>query len=187
MPVILTKSVVNRQFFLAYKRMLLYNDFNKLKEVFVLKTKKSLKISLAVINISVIVLFALAIALPWLVTWFVEVRHKDGGLPAVVMLTCYPSLPFAVGALFNIRKLLKNCLGGLIFGDKNISCLKKICMCCLAGSIITFAAGFFYLPFFVVSIAAAGCALIVKVIKDLFAAELELRREELYETVREEL
>lgn len=152
-----------------------------------MKTQKSLKISLAIINISIIALFALAIALPWLVTWFVEVRHKDGGLPAVVMLTCYPSLPFAAGALFNIRKLLKNCIGGLVFGDQNITCLKKVCVCCLAGAAITLVAGCFYMPFYVVSIAAAGCALIVKVIKDLFAAELESRREELYETVREEL
>ncbi len=149
--------------------------------------KKSVKITYVIINLSIVVLFVLAIALPWLVTWFVEVRHKDQGLPVVVMLTCYPSLPFAAVALFSLRKLLKNILGGLVFGDQNLTCMKKISVCCLAGAGITFVAGFFYLPFFVVSLAAAGCALIVKATKDTFASELEHRREELYNYVREEL
>lgn len=149
--------------------------------------KKSVKITYIIINLSIVVLFALAIALPWLVTWFVQVRQKDQGLPVVVMLTCYPSLPFAVVALFSLRKLLKNILAGLVFGDANLTCLKKIAVCCLAGAVITFIAGFYYLPFFVVSIAASGCALIIKAIKDTFAFELERRREELYNSVREEL
>ena len=149
--------------------------------------KKSVKFTFVVINIAIIVLFALAIALPWLVTWFVEVRHKDAGLPAVVMLTCYPSLPFAVAALFSLRKVLKNILNGLVFGDQNITALGTISVCCACGAVITFIAGFYYLPFFVVSIAAVGCALIVKALKDTFAAELDKKREELYISVRDEL
>ncbi len=149
--------------------------------------KKSVKFTFVIINIAIIVLFALAIALPWLVTWFVEVRHKDAGLPAVVMLTCYPSLPFAAAVLFSLRKVLKNILNGLVFGDQNITALGNISVCCGCGAVITFIAGFYYLPFFVVSIAAAGCALIVKALKDTFAAELDNKREELYISVRDEL
>ena len=170
---------------LAYADIILYNVS---KEVLYMRDyKKSVKITFIVINIAIVVLFALAIALPWLVTWFVEVRHKDGGLPAVVMLTCYPSLPFAAVALFSLRKLLKNILNGLVFGDQNITALRKISICCACGAVITFIAGFYYLPFFVVSIASFGCALIVKALKDTFAAELDSRREELYNSVREEL
>ncbi len=149
--------------------------------------KNSLKLSFVIINISIVLLFALAVILPWLVTWYVEVRQKDAGLPAVVMLTCYPCLPFAAIALFSLRKLLKNMLGGLVFGDQNIAALKKVCVCCLCDAVITLVAGYFYMPFYVVSIAAAGCALIVKTIKDVFAAELQSRREELYNSVRDEL
>ena len=149
--------------------------------------KNSLKLSFVIINISIALLFALAAALPWLVTWYVEVRHKYAGLPTVVMLTCYPCLPFAAIALFNIKKLLKNCLGGLVFGDQNISALKSVSICCLCGAVITLVAGNFYMPFYVVSVAAAGCSLIVKVIKDLFAAELQSRREEMLESMRDEL
>lgn len=149
--------------------------------------KKSVKFTLAIINISIIILFALAVALPWIITWYTEVRHKDASLPTVVMLTCYPCLPFATVALFRLRKLLKNILDGLVFGDKNISALRIVSVCCLGGAAITLVAGFYYMPFWVISIAAGGCALIIKTIKDVFAAELDSRREELYESVREEL
>lgn len=152
-----------------------------------MKSKKSMNFSLVIIDVSIIVLFALAIALPWLVTWFVEVRNKDAGLPTVVMLTCYPCVPFAVTALLYLRKLLKNCLAGLVFGDQNITALRVVTWSCLGGAVITFVAGYYYMPFYVVSIAAAGCAIIVKVIKDIFVAELDARREELFESVRNEL
>ncbi len=149
--------------------------------------KNSAKFTLIVIDISILILFALAIALPWLITWYVEIRNKDQGLPVVVMLTCYPSFPFAAASLFSLRGILKNVLNGLIFGDKNLKFMRVICLCCLGGSIITFVAGFYYMPFFVISIASAGCSLIVKVIKDIFNAELDSQRDKLYETVREEL
>lgn len=149
--------------------------------------KKSVKLTLVVINISIIILFALAVTLPWIITWYTEVRHKDAGLPAVVMLTCYPCLPFAAVALFSIRRLLKNILNGLVFGDRNLTVLRTVSVCCAGGAAITFVAGFYYMPFFVVSIAAGGCAIIVKVIKDVFAAELQSRREKMYESVRDEL
>lgn len=149
--------------------------------------KKSVKFTYVIINASILLLFALALVLPWLITWYVEVRHKDAGLPLVVMLTFYPTFPFAVVALFSLRKMFKNILSGLVFGDENLSAFKKVAICCLSSAIITFVAGFYYAPFFVVSIAAAGCALIVKTIKDIFAIELQKQREQLYDSVREEL
>ena len=84
-------------------------------------------------------------------------------------------------------KIFKNILNGLVFGDENISALKRTFICCIGGGVITFIAGFFYLPFFIVSISCFGCAVIVETIKDIFAAELHTRREELYKSVRDEL
>lgn len=158
---------------LANNNYVLYNVLNNFKGVSILKLQKSLKLSLIIINISIIVLFVLAIILPSLVTWFVEIKHKDAGLPVVVMLTCYPSLPFAAAALFYLRIFLKNCLNGLIFYDKNVFALRIVTIACLCGSAITLVAGFFYLPFFVVSISAAGCSLIVKVAKDIIDSKIE--------------
>lgn len=152
-----------------------------------MKNKKSLKLSLIIINISIVVLFALAISLPWLVTWFVEIKHKNPWLSTVIMLVCYPCAPFVAVALFYLKKLIKNCIGGLVFGDQNIRALRAVSICCLACAVITLIAGNFYVPFYFVSIATAGCALVIKAIKDVFSAELETRREKLYESVKEEL
>lgn len=139
----------------------------------ILKLQKSLKFSFVIINISIVLLFALAIILPSLVTWFVEIKHKDAGLPLVVMLTCYPSLPFATAALFCLRAFLKNCLKDLVFCTKNIFYLRVVTIACLCGAAITLVAGFFYLPFFVVSISSGGCALIVKIAKDIIDSKIE--------------
>lgn len=152
-----------------------------------MKLERSLKFTLYVITFAIAVLFALAIALPWIVHWFVEVKHKDPNLPAVAMITCYPCLPFAVAALLYLRKFLKNCLNGLVFGDKNVNALRVVAICCLCGSVITLIATFSYFPFFVLSIASAACALIVNCIQDIFAAELEARREKILDDVRDEL
>lgn len=141
--------------------------------MWVLKLQKSLKLSFIIINISIVILFALAIFLPSLVTWFVEIKHKNPGLPLVVMLTCYPSLPFAIAALFCLRSFLKNCLNNLIFCEKNVFYLRVVTVSCLCGAAITLIAGFYYLPFFVVSISASGCALIVKVVKDIIDSKIE--------------
>lgn len=152
-----------------------------------MKKEKTLNFSFIIINISIVILFLLAITLPYIITWFVEIKHKDAGLPAVVMLTCYPCFPFAVVALFKLRKFIKNCINGLIFGDQNISLLKSVALCCVGGAAITFVAGYFYLPFYVICLASLGCALIIKVIKDVFSAELYSRREKLLEDMRDTL
>ncbi len=152
-----------------------------------MKTKKSFHITLALLDLFIVLLFVFAVALPWIVTWFVEVQKKDAGLPSVIMLVCYPCAPFIAAALIGLRKIVKNCIDGLIFGDRNIKIFKMVALCCLAVAVITLVAGFFYLPFYLVSITSAACALIIKVIIDVFSAELSARREELYESVKEEL
>ncbi len=152
-----------------------------------MNTKKSLLFSFIIINIAIVVLFALAITLPWLVTWFVETRNKSPRLPAIVMLVCYPCVPVIATALFSLRKLIKNCLDDLFFGDQNLKMLKIVVICCLIATGITFIAGYYYLPFYVLSLACAGGALVFKVMKDIISIELDKKREKLYESVKDEL
>ncbi len=152
-----------------------------------MNTKKSFLISLIIIDIFIALFFVLIFALPWIVTWFVEFRHKDAGLPSLIMLVCYPCAPFVAAALFCLRRLVKNFIAGLIFGDKNIKMLMYTAISCAAITVLTFWAGGYYPPFYAIAFAAAGSGLIIKVIMDIFSAELNSRREELYESVKEEL
>ena len=74
-------------------------------------------------------------------------------------------------------------MGGDIFSDKNINLLRVVAVCCLSGAVISFIAGFYYLPFFVVGISAGGCSLVTMVMKDVLFSELTSRREKLLEDI----
>ena len=74
-------------------------------------------------------------------------------------------------------------MGGDIFSDKNINLLRVVAVCCLSGAVISFIAGFYYLPFFVVGISAGGCSLVTMVMKDVLYSELTSRREKLLEDI----
>lgn len=147
--------------------------------------RKTVKLTLVITYISMVLLVAAVITLPAFITWYVEVKGRDQNLPAIIMLTCYPCAPFVGVALICVQRILKCILSGVIFGDKNITALKKLSHCCLAISLITLVAGFFYTPFFVVCIVLSFCSLAVKVIKDIFDFELQSRRDEIYEDMRE--
>ncbi len=152
-----------------------------------MNNKKSFVLSLIAINVLLVLFFIVTVTLPWIITWYVEVRNKDSGLPALIMLTCYPCVPFVGVSLFSLRKLIKNFIAGMVFGDQNIKMLKVSAICCACVSVITFLAGRYYMPFFAISLATAICALILKVVMDIFSAELAERREKLYESVKDEL
>lgn len=164
---------------------MLYN--NSYEVIDLHNCKKSVKFTLITVYVAMAAMFLLAVTLPWIITWYVEIKGKDAGLPAVVMITFYPCVLPVFVALFSLKNLLKNILGGLVFGDKNIHHLKVMALCCILCAAITLVAGFYYLPFFFVSVASLGCAVFVKAMKDVFAVQLESQRDELYKSVREEL
>ncbi|MBO4734421.1 MAG: hypothetical protein J5662_08095, partial [Clostridia bacterium] len=92
--------------------------------------KKPVKAALYMVYVFGVVLAALAVALPFIVTWYVEARGRDQTLPATIMLTCYPCLPFAAAILIALRRILNNVLSGLILGDKNLALLRAIIISC---------------------------------------------------------
>ena len=112
--------------------------------------KKALKTTLIITYIFIVFLIFLAIALPWLVTWYVETMGRKQTLPTIIMLTCYPCVPFAFLTLVNLRKIILNMLKEKVFVNENSKAFKKISVYCMCISVITFVAGFFYLPFFIV-------------------------------------
>lgn len=141
--------------------------------------RKSAKLSLIITYVFMAALAAAVIFLPSLITWYVEVKGRDQNLPTVVMITCYPCVPFAAVLLFSLRSLLKNILSGLVFGEENIRLLKRISICCGAAALILLLAGCLYLPFYVAGVSAAACGLVVHVIKNLFETALRVQEKEL--------
>ena len=148
---------------------------------------RTVKLSLYMLYIFAAILALSALSLPFLVTWYVETMGRDATLPATIMLTCYPCLPFAVIALLSLRKMLNNMLAGLVLGDKNISCLRSASLCCFAITAITVAAGRLYKPFFILALSAAACGFSFFVAKSIIEMLLGEQRRKEAEEIEENL
>lgn len=130
---------------------------------------KALKLSIIFTNIFILLLAICAVALPWMVTWYVETMGRSPKLPAIIMVTCYPCVPLAGAILIYLRRMLKNISKDMLFHTDTVSCFTRISTFCLLISAVTLIAGRFYLPFFIVGVAFAFFALLVFVFKTVFA------------------
>lgn len=112
---------------------------------------KSIKISIVVTAVFMGLLAIFIVALPWMISWYVEKMGRSQSLAATVLITCYPCSPFVAAALYFLRRLLKNVLIIGLLKEENFALLKKITICCIIIAFITLIAGNFYMPFFIVS------------------------------------
>lgn len=149
--------------------------------------KRPVKFALYMVYVFSVLLIAVSVALPFIVTWYVETRGRDQTLPATIMLTCYPCLPFAAVILISLRRLLKNVLSGLILGDKNLNLLRAVTVSCFAVTAITVAAGRLYTPFYIIAAAAAAGGLTFFIVKSLFDTLLQKQREKEIEEIGDSL
>jgi len=140
--------------------------------------KKSAKITLWITYLLMVILVVLCVSLPYLVIWYVEKMHRPEDLATVVMLTCYPCVPLAAKALISIKNFLKNLLKDEIVSPANSKNLKALSLCCFFAGIIMFAAGFFYMPFFIASASALFCSMVVKVGYDVLVSYLEKNKKD---------
>lgn len=139
--------------------------------------KRTAKVCLIITYILMAVLLALVVALPYLVTWYVETRSRNEYLGTVVMLTCYPCVPFAATALLSLRKFLSNITKDKIAVKENARLLLRLVICCGAAGVIMMIAGIFYMPFFIAGGAALVCSLVVETMRE-FVKSLCFKNEE---------
>lgn len=139
--------------------------------------KATVRTALYMVYLFFALLIISAIALPFIVTWYVEVKGREQTLPAVIMLTCYPCFPFAAATLLSLKRLLKNVLDGLILGDKNLSLLRVAVIACFGVTAITLGAGKLYKPFYIIAAASAACGITFLVVRSLFGMLLYKQRE----------
>lgn len=145
--------------------------------------KKSIRLSLILTYVFMALLLIGAVALPFLVQWYVEVRHREASLPTTIMLTCYPCVPFAVAILLSLRRLLHDLLQGKTFLPKHPSLLKRISWCCFAITAVMLFAGRFYLPFYVCAVCTAFMGLIVRIVKNIFCEAMPAPADETEELI----
>lgn len=142
------------------------------------------RITLAVIYVLIAALAILMVVLPFGIQWYAETKGRSSELATVVMLTCYPCSPFAVYALFALRKFVSNIIKGDFFCKRNFTCLNGVGICCLIAGIIMVVAGYFYMPFYIGGGSALFCVLIIMICKNILLAVKP--QEEVKEEVKKE-
>ncbi len=147
-------------------------------------SKKSATLSIIVCFVFVAILTAGVFAGPYFMKlWFTIYRgFSENGVALQKMLSLfgwcfYPSSVFAYITLYSLLKLLFNIKRQEIFIQKNVTYLRVISWCCFAVALITFVGGCFYLPFFVVSVAAAFVGLMLRVVKNVMQNAVEIKAE----------
>jgi len=138
-----------------------------------MNSSKSIRLSLLITNIFLVVLLIFTVTLPLMVTWYVETMHRSASLPTTILVTCYPCVPFAGACLLLLRKILKNALADELFSKSSVTYLKRLSFCALVISVITLIAGKFYLPFFIVGATFAFISLLVFSFKCVFCIAIE--------------
>ena len=138
---------------------------------------KSLMLSRICIWIFTGILAVMCVAAPWVYRWFVDLRGlKAQGMLAFFLATNYSvAIPVAI-ALYLMNRLLANISREKVFISQNTGCLRGLSWCCAAAAFIFFASGFYYPSFLALCVAALFMALVLRVVKNVFAQAGEIKR-----------
>jgi hypothetical protein len=134
--------------------------------------------SIVLSRISVILFMVLLVAADLLAPWFVPLTFSyvvKPGWDVWFYATLYAgSIPAAL-LLVSLYLLLLRIQKGEVFVQKNVDTLRFISWCCFAGAFISVVSVLYYVPWVMITVAAAFMALIVRVVKNVFAKAVELQ------------
>lgn len=139
---------------------------------------KSAKLSMICIWIFAMLLLAADVSAVRLSKWYAGLRFY-GSLSLGMLLAVsiyFLSIPAWI-CLWNLRKLLLNIMKEKIFTEDNVRYLRTVSWCCAGASAICLLSGIYYLPFFILAIAAAFMMLIVRIVKNIFRQAVDMKSE----------
>ena len=139
---------------------------------------KSVKLSKFCVVLFMVLLAAVCLTAPWLFRLLIRLRLWDQQvkLPMFLVSTYTVAVPGAV-ALAALWRLLKNISGGAVFVAGNVKLLRLLSWCCIAAGLVCLVSAFYYLPFLLLSAAAAFVGLMLRVVKNAFAEAVEIKNE----------
>lgn len=141
---------------------------------------KSIHLSKFCVYLFMVILVVVCVLAPQLFRGLLEIRGESMAKLPLFLATVYLTAIPAAAALWDLRSLLCNISCGDVFLQGNVTILRRLSWYCFAAGVIFFAAGFFYLPFFLLSIAAAFVGLILRVVKNVFSEAVALKDENDY-------
>ncbi len=146
-----------------------------------IKRNVSAAVSLGVCIVSSLALAALIFTMPSFFSWFYSALNGETQSAKAVIKTVvtafYICVPFAAAALFMMIKILINILNDRVFVFANVVLFRFLSWCCYAVLIITFVFGLRYIPLFVIAFAMGVAGTLLRVIKNIMQAAVELREE----------
>ncbi len=140
-------------------------------------SSKSLTLSIFCTRLFAVLLLIGVCAAPWIVSWYFGDAAGVQALHLPFRITIYLCAVPGFVLLRCLDILLKNIREGSVFVTDNTKMLRIISWACIAVGVITFASGFYYMSFFIVAVASAFFALIIRVIKNIFEQAIELKSE----------
>lgn len=142
-----------------------------------MKKDRSALVSLVTVGALSAILLLLAVFGPMLVSAFIEHFDRPASIYLPIVATFYAILPFAAGVLICLWKLLGNILAEEVFIPQNVRLLRAISFLLFFATGVFAVAGYFYMPFYLLAVCAAFMVLIVRVVKNCFAAAVVLKEE----------
>lgn len=146
--------------------------------------KRSVTLSITVCFVFIVILTAGIFFGPWAIKlWFSVYRgwSVDGAalrdMVTLFKVCFYPCAVFAYITLYCLLKLLFNIKKDEIFVEGNVRYLRYISWCCFAVALITAIGGWFYLPFGMVTVAAAFVGLMLRIVKNVMQNAVEIKAE----------
>ena len=114
---------------------------------------------------------------PTIANWYFGSAPSAQALHLPFRITIYLCAVPGFILLYCLNTLLKNIRVGNVFVNANTKMLRIISWSCIVVGLIAFASGFYYVSFFLVAVASAFFALIIRVIKNIFEQAIELKSE----------
>lgn len=139
--------------------------------------QKSVLFCAAACVLCLILVAALCALAPWLLRLYVGMRSISMTVYAVLLAAFYACCVPAVLALTGLLRILANIRKKELFSRGNIRLVGLVSWCCVAVAVICFAAGFWYFPLFFLTAAMLFMFLIVRVVRSLMAAALDIEEE----------
>lgn len=139
---------------------------------------KSLKLSRLCVYIFTLIMIIVALFAPKIFKVLIEARigYLGGTLPYFLISTYTACIPAAC-ALGCLNKLLGNIEQDKVFVAENVSILRLLSWCCIFAAVICLISCLYYLPFLILSVAAAFVGLILRVVKNVFSQAVELKND----------
>lgn len=141
------------------------------------KSSRMVGLTIAITWIFVLMMIAIGITAPYLFKWYANFFGRGERVFVAITSTYYSCLLPGIVAGANLLKLLYNIKKNQVFILENTRRILVLTLCCLVVGNITFVAGFFYFPFFIVSVAALFISLILGVIRNVFQKATEIKDE----------